>query len=225
MSLLNVRAQFPQLHREIRGHRLVYLDSGATTLKPSSVNAAVSMYLGAGTANVHRGAHLLSDEATEKFEATREKVRAFLGAEQRSEIIFTKGTTESINLVARSLGGLILNEGDEILLSQMEHHSNIVPWQMIAKERKAQVNFIRVTDEGELDYADFESKLSSRVKIVSLVHLSNALGTINPIAKFFKGRVRLPHIAKQVALEVPLSIRSSGPRRIPRFRRLRNTSH
>lgn len=186
MSLLNVRAQFPQLQREIRGRRLVYLDSGATTLKPASVNAAVAMYMGAGAANVHRGAHLLSDEATEKFEATREKARAFVGAEHRSEIVFTKGTTDSINLVARSLGGMILNEGDEILLSQMEHHSNIVPWQMIAQERKARVNFVRVTDEGELDFADFQSKLSSRVKIVSLVHLSNSLGTLNPVAKFFK---------------------------------------
>jgi cysteine desulfurase / selenocysteine lyase len=214
MSLKGVREQFPQLQREVRGRRLVYLDSGATTLKPASVTAAVSKYMGAGAANVHRGAHLLSDEATEKFESAREKARAFVGAEARAEIIFTRGTTESINLVARSLGSIVLNEGDEILLSQMEHHSNIVPWQMIAQERKARVNFIRVTDEGELDYEDFESKLSPRVKILSLVHLSNALGTMNPLAKYIKAARAVGAYtvvdAAQSASVVPIDVRALG---------------
>lgn len=183
---IDVREQFPQLKREVRGRRLVYLDSGATTLKPLSVIEAVRAHLANETANVHRGAHFLSDEATGRFEEVREKARAFVNAKSRNEIIFTRGTTESVNLVARSLGGMILKPGDEILVSQMEHHSNLVPWQMIAKERGARVVFTRVTEEGELDEADFRAKLSPKVKIVSLVHLSNALGTINPLKELFR---------------------------------------
>jgi cysteine desulfurase/selenocysteine lyase len=183
---LDVRAQFPQLKRQVRGGRLVYLDSGATSLKPVSVVEAVREHMTMGAANVHRGAHALSDEATEKFEGVREKARKFVGADSRNEIIFTRGTTESLNLVARSLGGSILNEGDEILLTQMEHHSNIVPWQMIAKEKKASIQWVKVLDDGRLDETDFFAKLSPRVKILSLVHISNALGTVNPVPKFFK---------------------------------------
>lgn len=186
MSLkLDVREQFPQLKRPVRGGRLVYLDSAATTLKPLSVVEAVRAHLANEAANVHRGAHFLSDEATERFEAVREKARAFVNADSKSEIIFTRGTTESINLVASSLGRMILREGDEILVSQMEHHSNIVPWQMVAAEKGADVRFAPVKDDGSLDVERLKSMLSSKVKIVSLVHLSNALGTLNPLKEIF----------------------------------------
>lgn len=182
----DIRAQFPQLNRSIRGQRLIYLDSGATTLKPGSVIEAVKQNMAQGTANVHRGAHLLSDEATEKFEDVREKLRAFVGADDRSEIVFTKGTTEAINLLASTLGPTILKPGDEILLSQMEHHSNIVPWQMAAQLAGAKIRYIPVLEDGSLDFATFKTMLSNKTKIVSLVHLSNALGTINPLSRFFK---------------------------------------
>ncbi len=181
-----LRDVFPQLSRQVRGRRLVYLDSGATSLKPVQVIEAVIQSLTMETANVHRGAHLLSDEATEKFENVRELVRDFLGAESRGEIVFTRGTTDGLNLLAQTLGRTILREGDEILLSQMEHHSNIVPWQMTALEKKAKVKFIPVLPDGSLDAAAYKKMLSPRTKIVSLVHLSNALGTINPLSEFFK---------------------------------------
>lgn len=176
---------FPQLKRQVNGQRLVYLDSAATTLKPRAVIEAVRMSLENETANVHRGAHWLSDQATEKFEKVRDALRDFVGAEQSSEIIFTRGTTEGINLLARSLGGTILNEGDEIILSQMEHHSNIVPWQLIAAEKKVKVRFIPVTADGSLDFDQFKAMLNPKVRIVSLVQLSNALGTVNSLEKFF----------------------------------------
>ena len=186
MSLDQVVAElFPQLKRQVRGRRMVYLDSAATALKPVTVIEAVRNSLAMETANVHRGAHLLSDEATEKYENVREAVRAYIGADSRSEIIFTRGTTEGLNLLAQCLGGLILSEGDEILLSQMEHHSNIVPWQMIAEKMRAKVKFAPINDDGSLDVNAFKSMLSPRTKIVSLVHLSNALGTINPIKELF----------------------------------------
>jgi len=183
---VDVRAQFPQLNRTVRSNRLVYLDSAATTLKPFAVIEAVRESMTSGTANVHRGAHFISDEATGKFEIVRETARRFLNAAQVSEVIFTSGTTDGINLVAQTLGRTVLQAGDEVLLSQMEHHSNIVPWQMIAKEKNATVHFIPVKDDGSLDLAAAQAMLSPRVKIVSLVHLSNALGTINPVADIFK---------------------------------------
>lgn len=178
-------SMFPQLSRQIRGKRLVYLDSAATSLKPTPVIDVVTKVMREQTANVHRGAHFISDEATQLYENAREKVRAFVGADSKNEIIFTKGTTDGMNLLARSLGSMVLHEGDEIILSQMEHHSNIVPWQMIAKEKKAKVRFVPVLDDGTLDFAAFQQMLSKKSKIVSLVHLSNALGTVNPLAKFF----------------------------------------
>ncbi len=186
-ELLNkVQPEFLQLTRKVRDRRLVYLDSAATTLKPRAVIDAVTESLAWGAANVHRGAHLLSDEATEKFEAVRAHVARFIGAKQSSEIVFTKGTTEGLNLLASSLGEILIEPGDEILVSQMEHHSNIVPWQMMAKQKGAKVLFVRVTDQGEIDHEHFKSLLSPRTKIVSLVHLSNSLGTVNPLAELFK---------------------------------------
>jgi len=180
-----IAQMFPQLNRQVRGKRLVYLDSAATALKPLPVIEAVTKHLREQASNVHRGAHFLADEATQMFEEVREKVRVFTGADTKNEIVFTKGTTDGINLLARSLGSMALHEGDEILLSQMEHHSNIVPWQMIAKEKRAHVRFVPVLDDGTLDFEAFQKMLSRKVKIVSLVHLSNALGTVNPLSKFF----------------------------------------
>lgn len=206
-----LRDQFPQLQRKTNGVPLVYLDSAATSMKPRSVIAAMDKYLTMGAANVHRGAHLLSDEATSEFERTREMLRDFLGAESKNEIIFTSGTTGSINLLARSLGGLILQPDDEILLSQMEHHSNIVPWQMIAAERGAHVRFAPVLDDGSIDTARFKALLSSKTKIVSLVHLSNALGTVNPLRELFAEARRFGAIcvadAAQSAVAFPHSVK------------------
>lgn len=181
---MNVRSQFPQIERVIRGHKIAYLDSAATTLKHKSVIEAMSNSLTSETANVHRGAHVLSDEATEKFENVREKARAFVNAESKSEIIFTSGTTGGLNLLARTLGSR-LKPGDEILLTQMEHHSNIVPWQMIALEKGAVVKFAPINDDGSLNVEAFRKALSDKTKIVSVVHLSNALGTLNPLKELF----------------------------------------
>lgn len=205
---------FPQLKRQVRGQGLVYLDSAATSLKPRPVIEAITKHLSTDVANVHRGAHALSDEATSAFEDVREKVRGFTGAQSKSEIIFTRGTTESMNLVARSLGGSILQPGDEILLSQMEHHSNIVPWQMIAAEKKASVKFVPVLDDGSLDFDGFKKLLSSKTKIVSLVHLSNSLGTLNPLAKFFAESKKVNAVgvvdAAQSVAAVPLKVNELG---------------
>ncbi len=197
-------ALFPQLTRQVRGRPLVYLDSAATAMKPVSVVDAVSRYLREGAANVHRAAHFLSDEATEKYEQAREKAGTYVGARSKNEIVFTRGTTEGLNLLARSLGSLILNEGDEIVLSQMEHHSNIVPWHMIASERRARVRFVPVRDDGTLDFDAYKGLLSERTKIVSLVHLSNAIGTLNPLADFFRearrvGAVCIADVAQSAA--------------------------
>ncbi|NJL24638.1 MAG: cysteine desulfurase [Calothrix sp. SM1_5_4] len=204
----------PQLRRQVRGRRLIYLDNAATTLKPLPVIEAVREHMSLGAANVHRGAHLLSDEATDRFEAVRERARAFLGAESKSEVIFTRGTTEGMNLLAHSLSRVILNEDDEIILSQMEHHSNIVPWQIAARERRARVRFVPVLDDGSLDYAAFEAMLSPRAKIVSLVHLSNALGTLNPLARFFAAAREVGAVcvadAAQSASVYPLDVKGLG---------------
>jgi len=186
VSIEKRRAEFPQLKRIIRDKRLVYLDSAATTLKPMAVIDAVRESMALSSSNVHRGAHYIGDEVTARFERVREKARRFVGAASASEMIFTRGTTEGVNLIAQTLGRTLLKADDEILLSQMEHHSNIVPWQMIAKEKSAKVKFIPVKDDGSLDVAAGLALISDKTKIVSLVHLSNALGTINPVAQIFK---------------------------------------
>jgi cysteine desulfurase/selenocysteine lyase len=182
---VKVQADFPQLKRIVRDKRLVYLDSAATTLKPLSVIEAVRESMALSASNVHRGAHFIGDEVTGRFEKVREKARRFVGAASAGEMIFTRGTTESINLVAQTLGRVYLKAGDEILLSQMEHHSNIVPWFLIAQEKQAKVRFIPVKDDGSLDVAAGMAMISPKTRIVSLVHLSNALGTINPVASIF----------------------------------------
>ena len=176
-----IRADFPILHQQVKGKPLVYLDNAATTQKPQAVMDALSSYYSSINSNVHRGAHTLSDLATRDFENARITVQHFLNAPSEKEIIWTRGTTESINLVANSFGRAFLKPGDEILISAMEHHSNIVPWQIVAQQTGATLKVIPVTSQAELDMDAFENLLSENTKLVSVVHVSNALGTINPV--------------------------------------------
>lgn len=181
MVLTDIRSQFPILNRQIKGKPLVYFDNAATTQKPQSVIDALVNYYSNTNANVHRGIHSLAEEATADFELTRDTVKDFINATHREEIIFTRGTSESINLVAYTCGRQNISEGDEIIISGMEHHSNIVPWQLLCEEKKAQLKVIPVNDDGELVMEEFEKLLSAKTKLVSVVHISNALGTINPV--------------------------------------------
>ncbi len=181
MDIATIRKDFPLLNREVNGKPLVYLDNGATAQKPRQVIEAISNYYALENANVHRGVHFLSQLATDKFEAARETVRSFLNAAHLHEIIFTRGTTEAINLVAHSFAKAFLNAGDEILISGMEHHSNIVPWQMVCEDFGASLKVIPYNDRGELDVEAYKNLLNPNVKLVSVVHISNALGTINPV--------------------------------------------
>ena len=178
----NIRERFPLLARTLGAYPLTYLDNGATTQKPEEVICAVDRYYRYQNANVHRGVHTLSQQATDAMEAAREKVRGFLHAPSAREIIFTRGTTESINLVAAGYGHL-LQPGDEILVSQMEHHSNIVPWQLACAASGAHLRVIPVTEQGLLDEAAYRSLLTPRTRIVAIAHVSNVLGTVNPIAE------------------------------------------
>lgn len=176
-----VREDFPILSREIYGRPLVYLDNGATTQKPRQVvEAMVDEYYNVN-ANVHRGVHFLSQQATDLHEASRETVRRFINARSTSEILFTRGTTESINLLAFSFGEAMVKEGDEVVVSAMEHHSNIVPWQMMCERKGAQLRVIPMTDEGELQLEALEGLLHERTRIVCCTQVSNVLGTVNPV--------------------------------------------
>ena len=186
-ALINdIRAQFPALHQEVNGKPLVYLDNGATTQKPQSVIDALSDYYRLNNSNVHRGAHTLSDRATQQFEDARKTLQVFLNAKKSEEVVWTRGTTESINLVAATWGRQNIKAGDEILVTGMEHHSNIVPWQMLCEQTGATLRPIPVKDNGELDMDAFTSMLNEKVKLVGVVHVSNALGTINPVADIIK---------------------------------------
>jgi len=180
-DVARVRADFPILAREVRGRPLVYLDSAATAQKPRAVIDAMARYYETGNANVHRGVHALSQEATTEYERVRAMAAGFLGAASPSEIVFTAGTTAALNLVAQSYGGLVLRPGDEILASEMEHHSNLVPWHLIAERTGAAVKPIPVTESGGLDLAAFERSLTPRTKVVAVTHASNVMGAINPI--------------------------------------------
>ncbi len=175
-----IRKDFPNLSVTIHGKPLVYLDNAATTMKPRTVLNALKRFYENENSNIHRGVHHLSQVATEDYEATRDKIRDFTNARHRQEIIFTKGATEAINLVAQSYGRTFLNKGDEIIISHMEHHSNIVPWQMLCQEKRCVLKVAPINDQGELIFAEYEKLLSERTKIVSMVHISNSLGTINP---------------------------------------------
>lgn len=178
-----VRTDFPILSREVYGKPLVYLDNGATTQKPLCVlDAMRDEYLNVN-ANVHRGVHYLSQQATEQHEAAREMVRRFINARSSSEIIFTRGTTESMNLVASSFTEAFMHEGDEVIISEMEHHSNIVPWQLMAAKRGIAIRIIPVNDSGELDIEAYRQLFTERTRLVSVTHVSNVLGTINPIVE------------------------------------------
>ncbi len=181
MNLDKIRADFPILSREVYGKPLVYLDNGATAQKPKSVIDAMTEEYYTVNANVHRGVHYLSQQATELHEGARETVRKHLNAATVGEIIFTRGTTESINLLAYSYGEAFMNEGDEVIISEMEHHSNIVPWQLLAERKGIQVKVVPITDEGELCLDSYRDLFSSRTKLVSLAHVSNVLGTVNPV--------------------------------------------
>jgi cysteine desulfurase / selenocysteine lyase len=178
-----IRRDFPILHRNVRGKTLVYLDNAATTQKPRQVIDRLVRYYSEENSNVHRGVHYLSELATAEYENARGLVQRFLGAKSEKEIVFTRGTTESINLVVQSWGRKNLAAGDEVLISAIEHHSNIVPWQMVCQEKGATLRVIPVNDAGELLLDEYEKMLNPRVKMVAIGHASNALGTINPVKR------------------------------------------
>ena len=181
LDVSRIREDFPILKQRVHGKPLVYLDNAATSQKPQVVIDTLTRYYNTENANVHRGLHYLSERATEEYEATRPKVRQLLNAAEDPEIIFVRGTTEGINLVAQSYGRQNVGEGDEVIISAMEHHSNIVPWQILCRERGAHLRVIPMNDAGELLIDEYEKLLGPRTKLVSTVHLSNSLGTINPI--------------------------------------------
>ncbi len=176
-----VRGDFPVLAQTVNGKPLVYLDNGASSQVPQSVIDRTSKYLAEEHSNIHRGVHYLSQHATTAYEAAREKVKRFINAPDVKECIFVRGTTEGINLVAHSYGRKFINEGDEIMVSQMEHHSNIIPWQMIAEERGARLVMIPMNESGELIIDEYENLLNERTKMVAIAHVSNSLGTVNPV--------------------------------------------
>lgn len=176
-----IRTDFPNLNIKVHGQPLVYFDNAATTLKPKAVIEKMNQYYLAGTSNVHRGVHYLSEQATAEFERSRDKVRQFINAAKSSEIIFTRGTTEAINLVAHSYGRTFIHEGDEIIISEMEHHSNIVPWQLLRDEKKCVIKVIPINDRGGIIFEEYVKLLSPRTKLVSVVYVSNSLGTVNPV--------------------------------------------
>lgn len=186
LDIEKIRKDFSQVENVYNGNKIIYFDSAATTLKPTVVRDKLNQYYFEECANVHRGIHTLSEVSTDNYEKTRELIKDFLSAKKREEIIFTRGTTESINLVAHSWGMNNLNPGDEIVISHMEHHSNIVPWQMVCERTGAELKIIPINDAGELLIDEYENLLSEKTKLVSCVYISNALGTINPIAKMIK---------------------------------------
>lgn len=185
-NITQLRSEFPILHQQVNGKPLVYLDNGATTQKHISVIEATDKYYRQDNANVHRAVHTLSERSTADYEKARLSAQAFLNAKLPGEVIFTKGTTDAINLVASSYGRIHFKPGDEIILSGMEHHSNIVPWQLIAEQTGAVIKVIPVTDSGELDLGAFHKLLSNKTKFVSLVYVSNTLGTINPVRQIIE---------------------------------------
>jgi cysteine desulfurase/selenocysteine lyase len=195
--LQTIRKEFPLLDRPVHGKRLAYLDSAATAQKPQCVIDAFNHYYTEMNANIHRGVHYLSETATSAFEMARIRVQQFLNAAEARECIFVRSTTEAINLIAHSFGTAFIKPGDEVLITQMEHHSNIVPWQMLCKRMGATLKFIPLTKEGELDLSDLDSLLSSRTKLLAITHVSNALGTINPIADI---------IARAHAKQIPVLV-------------------
>ena len=212
--MARIREDFPILKELVHGKPLVYLDNAATTQKPQAVIDALVNYYQTENSNVHRGVHTLSQLATDAYEGAREKVRRFINAEHDKEIIFVRGTTEGINLVAQTYGRANIGPGDEIIITAMEHHSNIVPWQILCEEKGAHLKVIPINDDGELLLEEYESLLSSRTKFVSVVHQSNALGTINPVEEI----IELAHArgvpvlldGAQAVAHVPIDVRKLG---------------
>ncbi|MCH9009631.1 MAG: cysteine desulfurase [Chloroflexi bacterium] len=204
LDVQSIRKDFPVLSRKVNGHPLVYLDNAATSQKPSSVIQSLVDYYEGYNANVHRGVHTLSMEATDKYEEAREKVAQFIGAETAESIIWTRNTSESINLVAYTWAQENIGEGDEIVLTPMEHHSNLVPWQKVAKDKGARIRFIPMSDDYTLDLSDIGSIINQRTKLVSIVHVSNSIGTINPVQELTK-------MAKRVGAAVLIDGAQSAP--------------
>ena len=213
LNISEIRKQFPILSRKVNGTDLVYFDNGATTQKPQVVIDVVNNYYANENSNVHRGVHFLSGLATDKFEATRDIIQQFIGAKHKHEIIFTKGTTDAINLVANGFRSL-LNKGDEVIISELEHHSNIVPWQMCCDFTGATLKVIPLLDDGSLDMITFKKLLSENTKLVSVAHVSNALGTINPIEEIIsnahKVGAKVMIDGAQAASHIPLDMQKLG---------------
>lgn len=213
-DVTRIRAEFPILARTVRGRPLVYLDNAATTQKPRAVLDALTHFYAESNANVHRGVHELSERATAEFEAARETVARFLNAASPREIIFTRNATEAINLVAQTFGLEQVGRGDEVLITEMEHHSNIVPWQMLCERQGARLRVVPVNDEGELRMEELERLLGARPKLLAITHLSNALGTINPVREI----VSMAHAlgvpvlvdGSQAAYHLPVDVRAIG---------------
>jgi cysteine desulfurase/selenocysteine lyase len=214
LDLERLRQDFPILSQRVRGKPLVYLDNAATSQKPRQVIEAVSRFYACENANIHRGVHYLSEQATLAYEAVRGRVARLLNASMAAEVVFTRGTTEGINLVAQSWGRSRLRAGDEILITEMEHHSNIVPWHLVAGQTGAVVRAVPVTDVGELDLAAFDRMLTDRTRILALTHVSNALGTINPV-RWMVARARERDVvtivdAAQSVPHLPVDVQSLG---------------
>lgn len=185
-NINEIRNDFPILQRKIKGKDLIYLDNGATTQKPQQVIDAVANYYSNENSNIHRGVHTLSQEATTKYEASRTLIQEFIGAKHNHEVIFTKGTSDGINLIASTFGKKHLKKGDEIIITAMEHHSNIVPWQMICEDKEAVLKVIPINDKGELILSELDSLITPKTKLIAFNHISNTLGTINPIKEIIK---------------------------------------
>lgn len=181
LDIQKTRSEFPILRQKIRGKSLIYLDNGATSQKPEVVIERMNQYYRAENSNVHRGVHYLSQEATVAMEAARERIREYMNASSIEEVVFTKGTTESINLVASSYGKAFVKEGDEIIVSELEHHANIVPWQMLCEDRGATLRVAKIKDDGSLDMNYLSSLISARTRLIAIAHISNVMGIINPV--------------------------------------------
>ncbi|MEM7435919.1 MAG: cysteine desulfurase [Myxococcota bacterium] len=209
-----VRAQFPILQKEVHGRPLIFLDSAATSLKPQVVVDTIAKFYAEEYATVRRGVYSLSQEATARYEGVRTQAAEFLGAKEPDEVVFVRGVTEAINLVAYSHGRKVLGPGDEVLITEMEHHSNIVPWQIVCQETNATLKVASFDDSGQLDLTDIREKITARTKIVSMVHVSNALGTVNPVAEITRlarqvGAVTIVDGAQSTP-HIPLNVQSLG---------------
>lgn len=205
LDIQKIRQNFPFLKQTIHGNPVVFLDTGSSAQKPNIVIDAVKDSYTNDYANVHRGVYYLSDQSTEKYEGTRKIVQHFIGAQKKEEIIFTKGTTESINLIANSLLDMYFNADDEIIITEMEHHANIVPWQLMSKHKPLTIKYIPVTEKGELDLSILSSLLTDKTKLISLTHCSNVLGTINPVKEIIQS-IRKTHSTLAIVIDGAQSV-------------------